>query len=267
MKNRIKTCLIVSLVFFILAFFSGCNQSKKEPMKIAVTKASKNYINWLKKGDSTLIPLDMYSMDFDTALGSLENCAGLLVTGGEDVQPEYYGQAGEKYLCKELDPRRDTLELALIKKALGLKMPVLGICRGEQIINVSLGGSLIVDIPDHFQHLPRINHITHQCEDYLKCVHSVHIFPNTLLHSIVGCDTGFANTNHHQAVDRLAPGLICNAKSFDGLTEGIEWETSPDKSFLIGVQWHPERMDTSNVLSGKLLKEFIAQSKKFKEKK
>ena len=236
-------------------------------MKIAVTKATENYINWLKKGDSTLIPVDMYPMKLDTALERLEYCSGLLVTGGEDVQPEYYGKAGEKHLCTEMDPCRDTLEIALIKKAIKLKMPVLGICRGEQILNVSLGGSLIVDIPAHFEQLPRIYHVTHQCEDYLKCFHPVHIFPNTLLRSIAGQDTGFVNTNHHQAADRLAPGLICNAKSNDGLIEGIEWEVYEEKPFLIGVQWHPERMDTSNALSGKLLKEFISSSRKFKEKK
>jgi putative glutamine amidotransferase len=236
-------------------------------MKIAVTKATENYINWLKKGDSTLIPVDMYPMKLDTALERLEFCAGLLVTGGEDVQPEYYGKAGEKHLCSEMDPRRDTLEIALIKKALKLKMPILGICRGEQILNVSLGGSLIVDIPAHFEQLPRIYHVTHQCEDYLKCFHQVHIFPNTFLRSIAGQDTGFVNTNHHQAADRLAPGLICNAKSNDGLIEGIEWEVYEEKPFLIGVQWHPERMDTSNALSGNLLKEFISSSVKFKEKK
>ena len=267
MQNRIKTSIVVCLAFSILAFFTGCNPPKKEPMKIAVTKATKNYINWLKKGDSTLIVIDMYPMDIDSALTGLDQCSGLLVTGGEDVQPEYYGKADEKHLCTEMDPHRDTLEIALIRKALELKMPVLGICRGEQILNISLGGSLIVDIPAHFEQLPRIYHVTHQCDDYLKCYHSVHLFPNTLLHSIGAIDTGFVNTNHHQAAERLAPGLICNARSLDGLTEGIEWEAYQEKPFLMGVQWHPERMDTSNALSGKLLKEFIYRSEEFKMKK
>jgi putative glutamine amidotransferase len=267
MNNLIKTSITYILLFSMIACSISCTSPKKEPMKIAVTKATKNYINWLKKGDSTLFPVDMYSMDIDTALDELVHCAGLLVTGGEDVQPEYYGKTGEKHLCTELDPHRDTLEIALIRKALELKMPVLGICRGEQILNVTLGGSLIVDIPAHFEQLPRIYHITHKCEDYLRCFHSVHIFPNTLLYSIVGCDTGFVNTNHHQAVDRLAPGMICNTRSNDGLTEGIEWESYQDKPFLLGVQWHPERMDTSNALSGKLLKEFINRAQEFKEKK
>jgi putative glutamine amidotransferase len=267
MKNLINETISVLMVLFILALNIGCSPPKKPPMKIAVTKATKNYINWLKKGDSTLILVNMYPVDIDSALEQLDLCAGLLVTGGEDVQPEYYGKSGDKYLCTEMDPHRDTLEIALIKKAIGMKMPVLGICRGEQILNVTLGGTLIVDIPAHFEQLPRIYHITHQCEDYLSCFHFVHILPNTLLRSIVGCDTGFVNTNHHQAADMLAPGLLCNARSTDGLTEGIEWEACQDKSFLIGVQWHPERMDTSNALSGKLLREFILRSREFEQKK
>ena len=265
MQNLIK---IFHPVLFLISiiFMNGCHSDKKEPMKIAVTKAKTNYMNWLRKGDSTLNLVDMYAMDVDTALRELEHCSGLLVTGGEDVQPGYYGKEEEQHLCAEMDPRRDTLEIALVRKAVEMNMPILGICRGEQIINVALGGWLIVDIPTHFEKLPRIYHITHQCEDYLKCFHAVHVFPNSLLHSIVGCDTGFVNTNHHQAVDGLAPGLVCNARSYDGLTEGIEWELSGDKPFLLGVQWHPERMDTSNSLSGKLLKEFLRQSAEFNSK-
>ena len=197
----------------------------------------------------------------------MEKCSGLLVTGGEDVQPEYYGKASEKHLCTEIDPRRDTLEMALIRKALEKQMPVLGICRGEQILNVTLGGSLIVDIPDHFSRLPRIYPVIHQCDDYLNCFHSVTIFPNSLLRSIAGCDMGKVTTNHHQAVEKLAPGLAANARSDDGLTEGIEWESQEGKSFLLGVQWHPERMDTSNCLSGKILNVFIRHSESFRNKK
>jgi putative glutamine amidotransferase len=264
LKNQLNIFIAVSLLITTVAFFSGCNTEKKEQIRIAVTKASSNYINWLKKGDSTLVIVNMYPLDRDSALKELDRCSGLLVTGGEDVQPEYYGKESEKHLCTETDPSRDTLEMALIRKAFELKMPVLGICRGEQIINVALGGSLIVDIPSHFLHLPRIYHIVHQCEDYHKCFHQVNIFPNTFLRSLTGCDKGIVTTNHHQAVDQLAPGLVSNARSEDGLTEGIEWESQEGKSFMIGVQWHPERMDTSNCLSGKLLLEFINRSQIYK---
>jgi putative glutamine amidotransferase len=262
-KGYVPAILIIAVIILSMS----CNQTKPEPLKIAVTKATKNYLNWLHKGDSALVPVDMYTLDLDTALAALVQCHGLLVTGGEDLQPEYYGKGAERDLCKETDPRRDTLEMALIRKALELNMPVLGICRGEQAINVALGGTLIVDIPSHFKDLPRINHVVHQCENYLNCHHQVHILESTLLSSITGCDTGFVNTNHHQAVEVIAPGLVCNARSFDGITEGIEWEVPAGKPFLLGIQWHPERMDTSNSLSGRVLAEFILKSREFKEKK
>ena len=267
MACRLKILLSPALLIFLISISTGCRQEEKEPLRIAVTKASANYVNWLKKGDSSLIIINMYPMQLDSALAGLEKCSGLLVTGGEDVQPGYYGKAQEKNLCTEMDPRRDTLEMALISKALERKMPVLGICRGEQILNVTFGGTLIVDIPFHFEHMPRIHHVVHQCQDYRQCFHTVNIFPNTLLRKIAGCDHATVTTNHHQAVEQLAPGLAANARSEDGLTEGIEWESPGGKSFLLGVQWHPERMDTSDCLSGSLLKEFIRQSELYRNKK
>jgi putative glutamine amidotransferase len=270
------TGLIISLFIFI-SLFSACKLIKKEPMKIAVSKTSANYTNWLKKADSGLLIIDMYHMDIDSALAVLDHCSGLLVTGGEDVQPGYYGKADEKSLCGTMDPKRDTLEIFLIKKAISRKMPVLGICRGEQILNVALGGTLIVDIPDYFKsaagsRLPaflpdrQAGSIRHQCPDYLKCYHSVTMLPNSLLRRITGCDTGFVTSNHHQAVEQLAPGLLINAVSGDGIIEGIEWLDPAGKSFLIGVQWHPERMDTSNSMSGKLLLHFYSESEDYFKK-
>lgn len=252
-------------------------------MKIAVSKATKNYIDWLRKADSGVVFINLYNVSVDSALTELNQCSGLLVTGGEDIQPEYYGKSTEKSLCGDMDPKRDTLEIALIKKALSMNMPVLGICRGEQILNVALGGTLIVDIPLFFkpalgtrysapgnrepetenrepEHKSASAIIVHQCPDYLKCYHSVTVLPKSLLRTITGCDTGFVTSNHHQAVDQLAPGLRYNAFSQDGLIEGIEWDNPDGKSFLIGVQWHPERMDTSNSMSGKLLRRFYSES-------
>jgi putative glutamine amidotransferase len=214
----------------------------------------------------------------------------LLLTGGEDVQPDLYGKGDEITYCTETDPARDTLELTLIRKALELKMPVLGICRGEQILNIALGGTLIIDIPDYKlqasgfrlqasglrpqaagsmpqaagQHQPAM---LHQIEDYLHCFHPVNILHNTILYSIVKCDTGTVTSNHHQAVETAGPDLQINAQAGDGIVEGIEWKKPQGKSFLLGVQWHPERMDTANTLSGKLLKQFIFQSRLFGKSK
>jgi putative glutamine amidotransferase len=85
----------------------------------------------------------------------------------------------------------------------------------------------------------------------------------SLLRSIIGFDTGFVTTNHHQAIQTLGNGLKKNAQSADSIIEGIEWNDAREKSFMVGVQWHPERMDTSNAFSGKLLHRFLAEVKKY----
>jgi len=247
-------------LIFMTPYMISSSQRQGKPVKIAVTKASPNYLNWIKKGDALIIPVDMYPLGLNASLTALNECSGLLVTGGEDVDPSVYGKSSERGLCKEIDAFRDTLEISLIRKALEMKIPVLGICRGEQVLNVALGGTLIVDIPDYFRKSGgKIKpEAAHQCNDYLKCYHSVTVYPGTLLHSVVSCDSGFVSSNHHQAVDQLGTGLRCSTRSPDGLIEGIEWEDPEGKAFLLGVQWHPERMDTSNAFSGNLLRKFLS---------
>jgi putative glutamine amidotransferase len=231
-------------------------------MRMAVSKSSPNYCKWLLKGDSTLIITDLYRMSPDSALKTLDECSGLLLTGGNDIQPSLYGMAGEQALCDTTDPRRDTLEKALVTRAIQRGIPVLGICRGEQMINVALGGTLILDIPYAIG-----NRIIHRCDDYLHCYHSVGAEPGSFLRMITGADSGQVTTNHHQAADRIAPGLRVNARSADGLSEGVEWADRSGKSFLLGVQWHPERMDTANPFSGKILREFLKNASLYSSNK
>ena len=261
MKNPSKRVFTLCLIFFLLVIH-GCTIPKDKPLAVAVSKASPNYVKWLKKGDSLVIIMNLYKLPLDSALKELRQCSGLLLTGGEDVQPDLYGKEDEITFCTETDPARDTLELTLIRKAIELKMPVLGICRGEQILNIALGGTLIIDIPGLSPPA-----ILHQTKDYLQCFHQVNILHNTLLNSIIKCDTGTVTSNHHQAVETPAPDLQINAQAGDGIVEGIEWKNPHGKSFLLGVQWHPERMDTANALSGKLLKQFIFQSRLFDKSK
>ncbi|MCX6250511.1 MAG: gamma-glutamyl-gamma-aminobutyrate hydrolase family protein [Bacteroidetes bacterium] len=255
------------IIIIIIAANYGCTPSKHKPMKIAVSKATSNYLNWLKKGDSTLIPVNMFDMPFDSAVRELERCSGLLLTGGEDVQPAIYGKESEIDICSETDPHRDTLELKLIMKALDLKMPILGICRGEQILNLALGGTLITDIPSYLSTARTTGYvspeISHMSEDRYLLSHSVKIHKNTFLHEILGCDSGLVTSTHHQAVEKTAPGLIVSAIAPDGIPEAIEWKNLSDKPFLIGIQWHPERMDTANPLSGHVLKAFLVHAREY----
>ncbi|MGA2822870.1 MAG: gamma-glutamyl-gamma-aminobutyrate hydrolase family protein [Bacteroidales bacterium] len=277
------------LVCFLIPFLFSFTPDKEKPFKVALTKASPNYINWITKGDSSIMIVDLNDLKPAEAIQKLHDCAALVLTGGGDIDPSLYKNAGNTEDCKDIDVNRDKLEKAMIDEALTLKMPILGICRGEQMLNVALGGSLITDIPS-FKKLKKnlknarntvleqpiavdlINGkkepavVIHQCDDYLHCYHTVRLESTSLLRRIIGFDTGFVTTNHHQAILTLGNGLRKNAQSADSIIEGIEWNEPKGKSFMIGVQWHPERMDTSNAFSGKLLQRFLAEAKKYVSK-
>jgi putative glutamine amidotransferase len=248
---------------FLIPFLFSFTPVKENPIKVALTKASPNYINWIKKGDSSIIMVDLNNLKPMEAIQKLHDCAGLVLTGGGDIDPSLYQNADNEKECKDIDRNRDILEKAMIDEALILKIPILGICRGEQMLNVFSGGSLITDIPSYMK---LKNQVIHQCEDYLHCYHTVRLDSKSLLRSIIGFDTGFVTSNHHQAIQRLGNGLKKNAESPDGIIEGIEWNDAKGKSFMVGVQWHPERMDISNAFSGKLLQGFLAEAQKYASK-
>ncbi|MGB8181853.1 MAG: gamma-glutamyl-gamma-aminobutyrate hydrolase family protein [Stellaceae bacterium] len=158
---------------------------------------------------------------------------GLIVTGGAfDVDPALFG-ATTKHETVSLKTRRTDFELAICNAALAKNMPVLGICGGEQLLNVALGGTLIQHIPDEIR-----NALTHeQPNPRTEPGHTVKIAPNTLLRRVTQLAEMPVNSAHHQAVKDTAPGLIVDAVAPDGVIEGIE---DPKRRFVLGVQWHPE---------------------------
>ena len=170
--------------------------------------------------------------DAELALLSLD---GLLLTGGGDVEPGCYGAApaAEVY---GVEPERDAYEIALVKAAARAGVPLLGICRGVQLLNVALGGTLI-------QHLPEITGAPHYVRDrWGEAVHSVEIAPDSLLAAVTGLEVLGVNSLHHQAVDGLGAGLRMVAYAPDGVGEAIE---GTDGARLLGVQWHPELLPGS----------------------
>lgn len=257
-----------SVILFILSFFLfiSCQQEPKKPLTIALSKAKPiafygNYSTWLKKGDAFAKIINMYELGVDSALIVLEECDGLIITGGADVYPEWYGQIEDTIMCGSFDRYRDTLEIELIKKAITNKMPLIGICRGAQILNVTLGGSLIVDIPTQYDTI-----INHRQEDWQNCHHKVSLVENSFLSSIVRQESGMVNSNHHQAIDRLSDQLKVTSRAEDGLIESVEWkEKSVDKGFLLAVQWHPERLDTVHPqMSLPILEAFLTEAKAYR---
>jgi len=259
-----KTYRIIAFLWLLsgLTFLPGCiTSSVDKPLRIALSSGSDNYVNWIFRGDSLAKTVDLRGIQVDSALKLLAGCDAILFTGGEDVVPDYYGKAYDSARC-ESNPGRDSLEFALIKEALRLKMPVFGVCRGQQILNVALGGTLIVDIPtDH------PGNVIHQSEDYLRCFHTVNLVKGSLLQITAKPDTGMVASNHHQAIEKPAPGIRIVAWSPDSIAEAIEWADPSGKAFLMAVQWHPERMDVQSPMSMPLVNAFIKAAHEYRSHK
>ena len=153
----------------------------------------------------------------------------VVVNGGGDVAPERYGATRHRRTYG-VEERRDRFEIELVRAAAARGVPVLGICRGIQLVNVALGGTLV-------QHVPEVAGREHMCDDALdRCVHDVELAQGSRLAALYGRDRVRVNSLHHQAVDRPAPGLRVTATAPDGTVEGIE----SDDGRILGVQWHPE---------------------------
>lgn len=173
-----------------------------------------------------------YETPLDQLEAIVDSLDGMLFSGGVDVNPSCYGAEREPE-CGEPNPLRDELELALLKVCMNRKKPVLGICRGCQIINVGLGGTLVQDVPKRFSKVHQMKKDAPSAFD-----HSVSIVPGTMLHEIMGGDI-MVDSYHHQCVERLADGLIPSAYAPEGFIEAYELPADGDQ-FLMAVQWHPE---------------------------
>lgn len=167
--------------------------------------------------------------------GYLDSLDGLLFTGGEDIHPELYGEEVRPG-CGEIDRERDDFELGLARRAIDRGIPLLGICRGLQLLNVACGGTLYQDLTERPGTRPE-HYADRQERAQLR--HAVKILPGTRLSQIVGAPELKVTSSHHQFICRLGSGLQVSAVSDDGVIEGIE---GPGPRFFLAVQWHPERM-------------------------
>ena len=162
---------------------------------------------------------------------------GILLTGGGDVNPHLYGEMPHPTF-KGAEEHRDALEIELAVRAIELDVPVLAICRGLQVMNVALGGTLVQDIPSSIPNA--IEHVVKHPMDVIA--HDVHITPGTRLAELLRPSAGErptcpVNSRHHQSIKRLASSLLVSATAPDGVIEAIE---RPASAFCLGVQWHPE---------------------------
>jgi putative glutamine amidotransferase len=178
----------------------------------------------------------------------LHQVRGVVLTGGVDVDPQRYGEAPHR-ACGEINPLRDELDLAVTELALERNLPILAICRGAQVLNVALGGTLVQDIPEQIP--GAIKHRQEAPKWY--GTHSVSIQPGSLLSSIVGSDAQ-VNSYHHQAIAKVGTGLRVSAEAPDGVVEAVE---STPGSFVLGVQWHPELMEERCPAARALFRHFV----------
>lgn len=206
------------------------------------TVAQSKYIESLARAGAGMRWIEL--SDPEQAVQDALTCDGLLLPGGGDMDPKFYGQERIP-ACGEPNLLRDAAEPLLLRAFLAADKPVLGICRGIQVLNAVLGGDLYQDIKP-FEHLPH--------NDHWAKVHTVTVRRGTLLSRILGQDTVLVNSQHHQAVDRVAPGFTLAALSEDGIVEAIE---KPDARFCLGVQWHPEWLSDADPAMQRLFDAFV----------
>lgn len=186
----------------------------------------------------------------------------LLVPGGIDVDPKFYGEERHERLEK-CDADLDEFEFELLKYAGEKKMPVLAICRGEQLLNVFCGGSLYQDIPSEYtSDTPVVHRPGKGAKSPL--VHAITIEKGSLLYAIVGNERIEVNTWHHQAVKRLASGLVVTARSDDGSIEAVEQRGDV---FVLGVQFHPEKMAKDDARMNRVFERFVEEARKVRSAK
>ncbi|HEX5635395.1 MAG TPA: gamma-glutamyl-gamma-aminobutyrate hydrolase family protein [Gemmatimonadales bacterium] len=215
---------------------------------VAITPCRKprDYDAAVRRAGATPKPL---SLDEATA-AALTGVEGLLLTGGDDVDPALYGEAPHPTFDVS-EPGRDAFEIDLVRRALAADIPVLAICRGLQVLNVALGGTLVQDIPSE----PGA-WLQHDAEGPPNTLaHTVTVAPGSCLASLLGPDeTRGVNSRHHQAIRAVGHGVVVTAVSPDGVIEAAE---VPYARFCVGVQWHPENFHATGEFSG-LFEGFVA---------
>ena len=228
MKRRFSVFIIPYLL--ILSIIISCSR----PTTIILSKASDNYVNWIATKNTVI--LDAYHISNTDSILALAD--GIIITGGEDINPLLYNDTSNLKLCGDIDHRRDTLEKKLFDYAFENKIPLIGVCRGMQMINVASGGTLYGDIPSEIG-----TEVIHRNNG--EVMHEIAVTESYPLIFPEGQDTFMVNSWHHQGLKNIPDGINVVARSFDGLPEAIYIDEKLHP-FMIAVQFHPERLGSDN---------------------
>ena len=238
--------LLLILASFLLLF--SCQQQPKKT--IILSKASSNYIKWIE--DENIIILDAYTIKNTDSILALAD--GIILTGGEDINPLEYNDTINLAVCGDINYQRDTLERKLFDFAFKNKLPLVGVCRGMQMMNVASGGSLYGDIPTEIGTTVIHRNNGEVMHEIVLCDTSSLIFPT-------GTDTIMVNSWHHQGLKIMPNHLRVIARSFDGLPEAVVMDKS-EHPFMIAVQFHPERLGKDNIIHTTLKESFYKEISK-----
>ena len=197
------------------------------------------YCQWLSQHNPAIQIITLSTQKNN--LNDIKICKGLVLSGGVDIHPSHYkGASSYPEMPFLFEPERDEFEIKTMNLALQQSLPILGICRGMQLINCVLGGNLKQDL-GHQNQIHKASAATHVSPQIDK-LHAIDILKETQLFTIAKCKLAMVNSAHHQTIDVLAKALKPNCTGIDGEVEGVEWNTPDARPFLMGVQWHPERM-------------------------
>lgn len=237
--NKKKLLVFVTVMTMVFTMFAFSSCGKEDPVEIGISYMDAEemgedlqaYVDVVEQAGAVPVVLPLVATE-EEAEEAIDEIDALIVTGGEDIDPSYYGQEPADTL-ETVNLDRDKSDMLVLEEALDEDMPVLLTCRGLQMLNVYQGGTLYQDLPTMYD-----SDIQHRDPaEYDFTYHEINIVEDSLLAGIVGGTTLEVNSWHHQGVDKLGQGLKVTATTADGLVEGIELI---DKTFVVAVQFHPE---------------------------
>jgi putative glutamine amidotransferase len=212
---------------------------------------SRSYVEAVQQAGALAMMLPPDELLLEDPGEALDMLDGMVLAGGADIDPNSYGEQAHPETLDTV-PERDRFEITLVRAAIERDLPVLGICRGMQLINVALGGTLLQHLPERFGHHEHLR----VPGTFDGADHDVELVEGTLAALAAGETHHATKSHHHQGIDRLGDGLrISGSSSMDGLPEAIEM---PARRFVLGVQWHPEADETSQVVGA-----LVAEAKRY----
>ena len=239
--KRLLIILVCSFTFF------ACQIEKQKT--IILSKASSNYVKWIE--DENIIILDAYTIKNTDSILALAD--GIILTGGEDINPLEYNDTSNIKVCGKINFSRDTLERKLFDFAFNNKLPLVGVCRGMQMMNVASGGTLYGDIPTEIG-----TTVIHRNNG--EVMHEIALSCNNLYYTNLIFpllkDTFLVNSWHHQGLKGISETLLIIARSYDGLPEATAMDSSVHP-FMIAVQFHPERLGKDNAIHQQMRSSFF----------